>query len=211
MQGGWKVPLIGVAIGSGLALAGFYLVLQAVPPEALHRWIAARRLVEVAWVLCLIPVTTLVHEGGHLAAGLVVGCRPLAIYIKPLLFERSKGWRVQLRWNHLPMGFVRMQVDATGKPGQALQIAGGAIANFASALVAACFLRFATDTATLLTVAWVLFSVIMGITNLMPLRFRSGLVSDGARLVDLFLGAEPGLGIAAGAVKETGRGRQNCG
>lgn len=185
------MPLIGAAVGALLALAGMGFAYVFVSRQALVRWIEARQLLEVLPVLLLVPIVTLCHECGHLLAGLAAGMSMKAIYVKPLLLEKSERWRLRVSWR-LPMGgFVYLTHPAPSRSAQTLYIVAGPLANFATALCIWPWLDDSVGTLNLLMAALFAFSLLAGVASLMPIRHAGGWASDSVRLIELWRSAPP--------------------
>ena len=182
---GWGSMLVGMGVGAvvgaALALAGVTLGRQV---AALDGFIAGL-------LLGLWPNVVL-HEAGHLLAGMMAGMRPIALGIGPFRYERTlAGWR-GYRGSALQgiAGFAALLPHGTtgGTRGaQAMMLAGGPMANLLTAavcLVAASLLDGSPRIEGLLMGVGG-GALVLGAANLFPFTVAAGWRSDGRNLLDL--------------------------
>lgn len=134
-----------------------------------------------------------IHELGHVAAGVVVGLRFEAIRIGPLMLTKSVyGLKVRLQRVSNLDGIAAMGIPQLRKLRQklAIYVAGGPAANLLSALCVWLFL--ASQLSGALPYAGPEFlgffagsSIFVAGLNLIPFRRRNGMFTDGARLLSL--------------------------
>jgi len=187
----WWKPLVmfvlflpaGIAIGWGLARTGTYGIGAAgfSPTIAL-----------LAVALSFWPHIVL-HEAGHALAGIARGMRAIAFGIGPLRWELGQsGWRFR-HGGGLggASGFAALlpQGDrGLSRADQMLYLAGGPLANLATAALVLALLPLADDstlwTSAALGVA--LCAALLGVLNLAPFHSQ-GWRSDGRGLLDLLL------------------------
>lgn len=139
------------------------------------------------WYVGIAPLLALsyvviVHECGHLLAGLCVRFRLLSIRFGPL--EIRPPLKVSMSREQEsggPAGIVRMLPNTTTllRLRIAIMVLAGPAANLACAIILS---RFADEFA--ITAWFILFSYLMGIGNLVPFRGK-GFDSDGRRLLML--------------------------
>lgn len=182
---GWSSMLIGFAVGACIGVA-----------FAASGFLVGRQVASMPWfiaglVLGLWPNVVL-HELGHLLAGMATGMRPIALGIGPLRYERTlAGWRsYRGSVQHGIAGFAALLPHgqrSEGRTAQAMMLAGGPLANLLIAL--ACFVAVPTLdgsprlSAGLLGLGGV--ALVMGVANLLPFTVASGWRSDGRNLLDL--------------------------
>lgn len=173
--------LVGGAVGVALASTGILVGREVATPG----WFLA------GLVLGLWPNFVL-HEAGHLLAGIAAGLRPVALGIGPFRYERTlAGWR-GYRGSALQgiAGFAALLPDGhagTGRGAQAAMLAGGPLANLLVASI--CFAAAAAlggfpRTAGLL---WGVggIALVLGVANLVPFTVAAGWRSDGRTLLDI--------------------------
>ncbi|PYP83881.1 MAG: hypothetical protein DMG65_23520 [Candidatus Angelobacter sp. Gp1-AA117] len=152
----------------------------------------------VLWYLGVTPLlaisyTLIIHECGHLLAGLCVNFRLLTIRVGPL--EIRPPFRVSLtrEFERGPAGIVKMLPSTTAflRPRIATMVLAGPAANLATAILLP---RFTGESAIS---AWlILLSYVIGISNLVPFRGKN-FDSDGRRLLMLARGgAQPSRQLA---------------
>lgn|GEM_PF-1459926 len=141
--------------------------------------------------LLAVLVIVAVHEIGHMVAGMSLGFRIISVRIGPL--QISSPFKVKwLRRNPVPgaSGFVVL-VPIHGHRLRSRAIAmllGGAMANLISALVVVVLSAPRTG---IFSTWFVVFSILVGIVNLVPFR-RLALVSDGKRILMLLRNSRQG-------------------
>ncbi len=181
----WRPILASMAaggiVGAALASAGVLVGRELAAPG----WFLAGLL------LGLWPNVVL-HEAGHLLAGMAAGMRPLALGIGPFRYERTlAGWRAY-RGGRLQgaSGFASLLPDGdagAGRGAQVLMLAGGPLANLLVA--AACFIAARTFDVTAGAAAFMWgvggIALVLGVANLVPFTLAAGWRSDGRNLLDL--------------------------
>ena len=173
--------LVGGAVGVALASTGILVGRDVATPG----WFLA------GLVLGLWPNVVL-HDAGHLLAGIAAGLRPVALGIGPFRYERTlAGWR-GYRGSALQgiAGFAALLPDGhagAGRGAQAVMLAGGPLANLLVASI--CFAAAAAlggfpRTAGLL---WGVggIALVLGVANLVPFTVAAGWRSDGRTLLDI--------------------------
>jgi hypothetical protein len=178
----------------GVASAG--LVAAATSPASFFLAPRGRGFVWYAflWHL-LLPLHVALHECGHALGGFCAGMRFGSLRVGWLLVQREGA---RLRWSWSPpdlaglLGFQSAVPEATSSLGAryAIQAAAGPLVSILSGV--AC-LVLGTEARTPSTAAGaigihVLFvsgslGLLGGVANLAPFRLRSGLMSDGARIL----------------------------
>lgn len=147
--------------------------------------------IAAAW-LCLV-----VHELGHLAAGLAAGFRFRLFVLGPLMIERGPAGRIHLAWNRDPAlfggvaGTLPTRTDGL-RPRFAAVCAGGPVASLLLALAAAAALPMLAGSHRLLAfeLKWIrLISAGVFLFNAVPIP-NGPFVSDGMRLLRI-LGRGP--------------------
>lgn len=141
------------------------------------------RIVYFLWLLVI-----LIHELGHLAAGLLVGDEFDCLRVGPLRFDRTRKVNWEGHWGSLFSGETRTFPTLTSSTGLrwrlSLATLGGPAANLLSGYFA---LRFKPSDDSLLTACFYVFiaqSFLAGIANLLPV-VRHGWMSDGMRICAL--------------------------
>jgi len=135
-------------------------------------------------------VTLVVHELGHLVAGLAVGFQFSLFAIGPLLIERTPMGRIRLGWNRVPSFFggvagTRPVRTDSLRPRFAVVVAGGPCANVLLAIAAAIALSWFPVPHGLLRVGlgWVrLLSAAIFLGTAIPLP-NGPFVTDGLRFL----------------------------
>lgn len=185
--------VVGGAVGVALASAGFMVGKEVATPG----WFLA------GLVVGLWP-NVILHEAGHLVAGMSAGMRPIALGIGPFRYERTlAGWR-GYRGSALQgiAGFATLLPDGNagaGRGAQAWMLAGGPLANLLAAsacFAAAAALEGAPRMAGLL---WGVggIGLVLGVANLVPFTVAAGWRSDGRNLLDIMRRApDAGLHLA---------------
>lgn len=182
---GWRSMLFGMGVG---AVVGVALALAGV---TLGRQVAALDWLVAGLLLGLWPNVVL-HEAGHLLAGMMAGMRPIALGIGPFRYERTlAGWR-GYRGSALQgiAGFAALLPHGTAggtRGAQAMMLAGGPMANLLTAavcLVAASLLDGSPRIDGLLMGAGG-GALVLGAANLLPFTVAAGWRSDGRNLLDL--------------------------
>ncbi len=149
--------------------------------------------IPAAW-LCVV-----VHELGHLAAGLAVGFRFQFFGVGPLMILSDPAGRLRFEWNREPALFggvacaLPTRTDGL-RPRFAWVVSGGPVASLLLALVAAAALPMLAGANRLVDVElqWVrLLSAGVFLATILPLPIPNGpFVSDGTRLLRI-LGRGP--------------------
>jgi hypothetical protein len=168
-------------------IAGIVLLLPVIA------WTDKSRDPKTGFILLIstLALTTIVHELGHLFAGLMVGFRFNAIHIGPFSLRLEHGkLKARIRREMLSfgaMGATGMHVKTVRRLHRRLLIylAGGPIANLLSIpaavlLVNYVFPNLAETWVGTLAAQFTIFSLLAGVVNLVPIR--SVLLSDGARI-----------------------------
>lgn len=149
-----------------------------------------------AFLLSLI----LVHELGHLTAGLLCGFRLVRIRVGPCIFEpasklndqRLTLWKWHWAMRDLCSGSVLMRATKRAMSRTSrryfMYLLAGPLANLGVALVA---FRIAGQETTIGGIAkyFVIGSVLLGVGNLLPFK-RKNLESDGRKLIALLFSKE---------------------
>ena len=169
----------GAAVGAGTA----YFGLEWMPDIGV--WAI------VAFFISMWPNLVL-HEAGHAVAGVARGMDLVAFGIGPLRLERgSQGhWRMRNGGGVRGMaGFAAMFPRVGREPGrldQALVLAGGPLANLATAALVLWLagLPAATPWASGMATGFGLSALVLGVGNLLPIN-SDGWRSDGMGLLDL--------------------------
>jgi hypothetical protein len=183
----------GAAVGFGAAAAG----IDAQPGYDLSRGEALGVIAALPLVYMLVIA---VHEGGHVAGGLIARFRPLLCVVGPLRIERTGGGSLRVGINRslalgggltvsAPVGLHDLRRRAI------LMVAGGPVVSLMFAVQCLAFhvalsplLLGSTTAAARLTMALLLLvgagSLLVGAVTLLPMR-TGGFYSDGARLLRL--------------------------
>lgn len=131
----------------------------------------------------------LIHEAGHVLAGLLRGMKVFAVGIGPLRLERTvAGWRVRRTRGIAGIGGFAAMVPApghaAGKADHAIYLLGGVTANL---VAAAAMIPAALSEHWSMAVAWLFIGVgvLYGVINLLPFR-SGGWRTDGLNLLALW-------------------------
>jgi hypothetical protein len=173
---------IGVFLGVVLATAGFTLV-----DSSIHRADPFRPLLLLFYLFAAQYLAVIIHECGHLLAGLSAGMRVNFVRFGPL--QVNPPFRVSLR----PRTGTGAAGLASLLPGRqsdlhsavCVLLLGGPLANIVAALILYGFFRP-------LPMFWgilALICAIVGVANLFPF-VRRGAVSDGKRTLMVLLARE---------------------
>ena len=173
----------GALLGAGAAYSGLTLL-----PDV--------GLVGLAVFFIAMWPNLVLHEAGHAMAGAARGMDLVAFGVGPLRLERgSQGrWRVRHGGGVRGMGgFAAMVPRAGREPGrldQALLLAGGPLANLATAALGLWLgtLLAAVPWASQVAVGFGLSALVLGVVNLLPIT-SDGWRSDGRGLLDLLQGS----------------------
>jgi hypothetical protein len=138
----------------------------------------------LAGLLCIV-----LHEAGHLLAGLASGSRLEFLVIGPLALRRGRGGRLQAGWNRDPALAGGAAAALPVHPGGlrlrfAITCAGGPVASLLLALVAHAVLVQAPGVHGFprAELAWIrLLSVLLGLVNCIPMS-NGPFVTDGERM-----------------------------
>lgn len=150
----------------------------------------AMQLMRIALGVLAAIFSLVVHELGHLAAGLAVGFRFHLFALGPLLIERDPRGRVRLAWNRDPglfggaAGTVPRNMEGLRRR-FAVVVVGGPIASLVLALVAAAALALFPTPGGLLAMElkWIrLLSAAVFVMNAIPMA-NGPFVTDGLRLL----------------------------
>ena len=188
----WAPIALGVAIGVVLPFVDIQPRLA--PVHAIFR--AAVHVIEDAGILqfVLVGLATLflavaVHEAGHAIAGALAGFKVHSIRIWRLQFELPFTFSVYRGPNNGAGGWVvcapRTTDHLAARAG--VMLAAGPAANLVSGLMIYLFAR----STALMSIAFVAWSLVLGVVNLLPLR-TGPLFSDGYRLLMLLFDRERG-------------------
>jgi hypothetical protein len=184
-----KISLIFMGVGAAIGGVILLVIFFAIDPKQFDAWIRMRKPYELVLVAIAIPLTTLLHELGHLIVGLRAGMSFQAFYVKPLLIENAGGMRVRLVWRSQVGGFVRLAPPELllKKWVRAAYIAGGPIANFAAGifLLPTLTLENRADSVHLAALCLCVFSLVAGMVSIVPVRYPNGSASDSLRLYEL--------------------------
>jgi len=167
-------------------------------------------------VLLVIALQVVVHEGGHVLGGKLVGFRFLTMALGPLSIDTTREGRKVVRFNRqlLSAGAALSVPTSTDhlRLRTAVMTVAGPLATLAlcplcwwlASVVQGDFARFLGFTG--------LFSLALGIANLMPIRTGS-LPSDGTRLKTLAMGGPRAdrlcyVALVVGASREGKRPRE---
>lgn len=129
----------------------------------------------------------LIHELGHLLAGLVCRFQLVDVRVGPVVYALKDGWKWDGRQRNFLTGHARMVASKRALDKVewrfVLYVSGGPLANLFCGL---CALPFAGEGSIHGAVAslFVFGSAILGFGNLIPLRARVG-SSDGQKLFDM--------------------------
>lgn len=197
-SGGRRLLVSAVMIVCGAAVGVLVGRMDLLDGLNLGQW----TLVETAIAVACLPVGLLlivaIHEAGHTVAGYLAGFRLQHVSVGPLKLQRTpNGWKALRSQNKffagmshgVPGPVLRDAPLSTVRRGRAIRIAGGAVANVLTGLLALGVGALLTGTtvgaaAHLFGVA----SLVIGGINLIPFRTGSGLITDGARLGPLLRG-----------------------
>jgi len=179
--------LVGAAVGFGI-VSGL---------ERLN-WPVVQALSDIApWALGLITVgsvflTLLIHELGHLGAGMIGGMRPVLLVVGPLRVQREgERMRVGLNRSLALAGGLAACVptdDSNLRRRMAWMIAGGPIASLLLTLAGATLVALQSNsTIGLIGLVTAFMSGLICLVTLTPMR-SGGFNSDGARLLMLARG-----------------------
>jgi len=129
----------------------------------------------------------LVHEAGHVMAGLLCGFRIISVKVGPVQFLLPHSWQFTFRRKRFLDGSV--QVQFRKMPGQWARwqcfgfLFGGSLTNICAALLVLPFAIRDTAMADIFAF-FILASVFLAVTQLIPFEVR-GIRSDGAKLIAL--------------------------
>jgi hypothetical protein len=126
----------------------------------------------------------LVHEAGHVVAGLLCGFRIISVQVGPALLFLGKDRSFSMGRKRSGGAVVAQfrQIPGRGACWRAALLSlGGPLANFGFAL---CVLPWIGDNTAAANIAGLFgaVSLLVGLGNLVPFRTRNGLLSDGATL-----------------------------
>ncbi len=182
LLGGAVIGAIGVGVGRWLA--GPDVELPASLSALSMPWLCAGA------VLMLWPNVVL-HEAGHALAGIARGMQPLAFGIGPLRWERGQSrWRLRRAQRVGGIsGFAALLPRGErglSRVDQAMYLAGGPLANFATATLCAfaAFTLLEMRGLASFLAGTALCALFLGLVNLVPFHSQ-GWRSDGQGLVDL--------------------------
>lgn len=164
------------------------------------RWADAHRLSQnlppffyVSFMLTVLLVVVL-HEGGHLLAGLALGMKVIFVAIGPVEWSNSLGRR-KLRIQAAFQSWFRGQTLVAPKYIQRfherkiLQVAAGPFVSIATGMIAAIAVTLCLGSpwqgSWLIMSRFATISLGVGIFNLIPFRIGSSGYSDGAKLLQL--------------------------
>jgi len=182
-------------IGGGVVVG--MLMGDALAGLDLGGWTLANVLLLVVGLPTVMLLMVAVHEGGHSLAGYLAGFRLQHVSVGPLKLQRTPdGWKAS-RSQHgffvgmshsVPGPSLQDTTTATIRRRRAVRLAGGAVANVITGGLALS-LALALPLGSAAMEAGVRFfgylSLVMGVTNLIPFRMGSGLITDGAQLIPL--------------------------
>lgn len=182
---GWRSMLIGLVVGACVGVA-----------FASAGFVIGREVASMPWfigglVLGLWPNVVL-HELGHLLAGMAAGMRPIALGIGPFRYERTlSGWRGYRGSTQQGVaGFAALLPHGDkggGRGAQAMMLVGGPQANLLIAVACLVAASSAHDSPRLASLLLGIggIALVMGAANLLPFTVASGWRSDGRNLLDL--------------------------
>lgn len=136
-------------------------------------------------------IHTIVHEAGHVLAGLAIGRELLGASVGRWRLEPTRsGWRLRRDAAIRGVGgFARMLPRADeGRAATALFLLGGPLANLLSTGTLALALALRPPAASLwgtFAIQLVVVGLLIGVANLVPFSTRSGWSSDGKTLLAL--------------------------
>lgn len=144
-------------------------------------------------MLLLLPLAFLlvivVHECGHLVAALSQGFRfhvltlgPMAIIRMPVGVQIQWNWRILMLIGGQQISSPPREVlEGSDSRGYLVYLAGGGIANLVTAAIAGAALVWLPlpVIVRMLLFAFLMLSVLLGVLNLLPLRFPGGIKADG--------------------------------
>ncbi len=135
-----------------------------------------------------ILAAVLVHEAGHIVAGLLCGFRITAVKVGPVELQLPHSWRWTLRHTTFLNGFVRVQFCKVPGPDGRWRcvgfLLGGSLANVGAAIVTVPFSHGYTDWANVIRY-FILISGVVASVQLVPFE-ALGTRSDGSKLWSLF-------------------------
>ncbi len=188
--GKWKNTLVQMLLG---ALLGFFLVVAA---ERLVGGIAGFALAFFALVVSY-PLHILVHEGGHLIAGLLSGYRFVSFRVGSTMWIRQDD-RIRRKKFSVPGTAGQCLLDPPklrdGTCPVALYNLGGGLANLLTAALAAVIgYAVLSPQIKLILYIFALCGVLISAANLLPMKI-SGIANDGYNL--LFFQKNPESALA---------------
>ena len=134
-----------------------------------------------------ILAVVLVHEAGHIVAGLLCGFRIIAVKVGPVQLQLPNSWDWSFRHMSYLNGYVRAQLCAVPGPWARWRcfgfLFGGFLANVTVALLALPFSHGQTQMANILGY-FILISGMVGFAQLIPFEVL-GSRSDGSKLWSL--------------------------
>lgn len=139
-------------------------------------------------VIAALPMIA-IHELGHVIAGFIVGLRFKRVIIGPLqITTPTRGLKFSFYSDFGLDGLTGMALHRFGKLRSklAIYVAGGPIANVVSGLIGGAAVRYGIARSAFVVQAIEIFvgaSILIGLVNLAPFRLRSGVASDGVKLL----------------------------
>jgi len=132
-------------------------------------------LLAIVVIFIVQALTTLIHEAGHAIAAKLVGWPILEFRVMPISFVRQDGrWKARWSYKDFPPGLVRAEpVDCCQFHSKLRLFAlGGPSANLVTAgLAVICENAIPRQSAFL--ILFILFSLLQGLTNLLPMHSRN--------------------------------------
>lgn len=144
--------------------------------------------------MLIVALVVVLHEGGHLLAGLALGMKVIYVAIGPAEWSNSLGRR-KLRIQAASQAWFRGQTLVAPKYIQRfrqrkiLQVAAGPFVSIATGMIAAVAVMMSLGSpwqgSWLIMSRFATISLAVGIFNLIPFRIGSTGYSDGAKLLQL--------------------------
>lgn len=129
-------------------------------------------------------ILILVHEIGHLLAGLVCGLQLISIRVGLIEFRQSSGWKLDRRWMAVFSGLVSMRADKRSQSRIGVRyfffVIAGPLANIGFGLLVIPFSHRGTALAIVANLL-IIGSVFLVVVNLIPGEHR-GIETDGKKL-----------------------------
>jgi hypothetical protein len=184
--------LVGVLLGIGYPpLVRVTTSLNAALGRAFAPFGLYAPLVVPLMILVAVLPAIVIHELAHIIVGVRVGLLFEGVSVGPLFLRRQGGkWRLGTRSPNVSGGFTAISLDRIRQVRRRmlLFILSGPTANLLCGTVVLLALRLGSANQSQLTAMLTSFgvlSLVIGMSNLVPFRLRSGFESDGRRLLML--------------------------